>query len=263
MNLDISASDNYINSVVLSHSPNVTYDVIQIGNELNIHILSWANGHEYELKLSGSLAKGTGITGTTDIDYFISLNPSVSTCNTLQQVYTTLKNRFNGAGYSVREQNVSIGINHSGYKIDLVAGVEQSLNSADHSIWKRKPGTWTKTNIDEHISYVANSGRISDIKALKIWRKLWSLDFPSFYLELSVIEALSGKSYSRSPSQNFIDIMTYLANDFEDKVILDPSNLGNEVSEELTQVEKAKIKNEAASSLTSIYLTGNLSPVIW
>jgi hypothetical protein len=263
MNLNLQINDLYITTVVSAHTPISLQNVAQIAQELNAHIFAWANGHNYELKLSGSLAKGTGITGTTDVDFFISLNPSVGRCNTLKRVYETLRNRFNGAGYAAREQNVSIGINHLGYKIDLVAGVKQTPNGFDHSIWKRKKQTYTKTNIDQHISHVAGSGRVFDIKAIKIWRKLWGLDFPSFYLELSVIEALRGKSLSGSPSNNFIDVMNYLSGDFISRTIFDPSNQGNEVSEELTQAEKDIIKNKASIALALVTLNKNLNQVIW
>src|SRR5579872_6221824 len=104
--------DQYIKSIVTAHTPFITYDTQVKINELNQHIFAWANGHRYEIKLAGSIAKGTAITGTSDIDIFISLNPSVSTCNTLENVYNTLRNRFNGAGYTAREQNVSVGIDH-------------------------------------------------------------------------------------------------------------------------------------------------------
>lgn len=263
MDLNLITNDSYINTVVASHTPVISYDVVQIAKELNNHIYPWANGYEYELKLAGSVAKGTGITGTTDIDFFISLDHSVITLNTLEHVYETLRNRFNGAGYTTREQNVSIGIDHSNYKIDLVAGVKYESNSLDHSIWKRKAQTHTKTNVDEHIKYVINSGRVSDIKAVKIWRKLAELDFPSFYLELSVIEALRGKSLSGNPSKNFMDVMDYLANEFVDKNIYDPSNQANIVSEELTQAEREKIKAEAASTVLISTLTGNLTTALW
>ncbi|OGH94277.1 MAG: hypothetical protein A2538_01780 [Candidatus Magasanikbacteria bacterium RIFOXYD2_FULL_41_14] len=246
--------DNYIRQIVAQHTPNITYIVQNKINELLPHINVWANGHKYNLKLSGSLAKGTGITGTTDIDFFISLDPSVSTCNTLENVYNTLRNRFNGAGYVTREQNVSIGINHSGLKIDIVAGVKHHPLGFDHSIWKRKAQKWTKTNVDEHIKFVKQSGRIFDIRVIKIWRKLMGLDFPSFYLELSVIEALKGRSLlSLSPSENFVQVMNYLANDFVDKVIVDPANENNEVSEELTNIEKQAIKDAAKASLRSAW----------
>jgi hypothetical protein len=258
MDPDTNANDKYIVAIVTQHTPSIFYDVNQIQTELNNHIFAWSNGHSYDLKLSGSVAKGTCIAGATDIDFFISLNPSVSTCNTLEQVYTTLRNRFTGAGYTVREQNVSIGINHAGYKIDIVPGVKHHLLGLDHSIWKRKAQTWTKTNVDEHVRYVIGSGRIFDIKAIKIWRELRGLDFPSFYLEISVIEALKGRSLFGNPSGNFIDVMNYLSDEFIDKVIADPSNQTNTVSDELTRDEKGKIRDAALATLG-----GNWGQAIW
>lgn len=255
----MSEYDQYIRQVVTAHTPNVSYVVADKINELRPHIHAWANGHAYVLKLSGSLAKGTGITDTTDIDMFISLDPSVSTSNTLENVYNTLRNRFDGAGYAVREQNVSVGISHTGLKIDVVAGVRHHILGFDHSIWKRKAKTWTKTNVDEHITYVKNSGRIFDIKAIKVWRKLRGLDFPSFYLELSVIEALKGTGLlGSSPSQNFVKVMNYLVNEVEDRKIIDPANQSNEVSDELTVAEKLVIKAAAENTLA-----GRWDQAIW
>ncbi len=255
----MNENDPYLRQVVANHTPNVAYIVQEKINELNPHIHAWANGHTYFLKLAGSIAKGTAITGTTDIDVFISLDPSVSTCNTLENVYNTLRNRFTGAGYTTREQNVSVGINHTGLKVDVVAGVKHHILGLDHSIWKRKKQTWTKTNIDAHINHVKNSGRVFDIKLIKIWRKLHELDFPSFYLELSVIEALKGTGLiGSSPANNFIKVMNYLVNDFESKVIKDPANQNNEVSDELNLIEKQKIRNKAQETLA-----GNWNQAIW
>ncbi|MFZ2522064.1 MAG: nucleotidyltransferase [Minisyncoccia bacterium] len=255
----MNENDPYIRQIVSQHTPNVTYIVQNKINELKPHINAWANGHAYVLKLSGSHAKGTAITGTTDIDIFISLDPSVGTSNTLENVYNTLRNRFSIAGYTPREQNVSVGINHTGLKIDVVAGVKHHILGLDHSVWKRKAKTWTKTNIDAHINLVKNSGRVFDIKLIKIWRKLHDLDFPSFYLELSVIEALKGTGLlGSSPGNNFIKVMNYLVNDFEDRVIKDPSNQNNEVSDELSVEEKQKIKN-----LAQVTLNGNWDQAVW
>lgn len=242
--------DEHVRTVVKMHTPVIGNDITERIAGLNQYLFAWANGHRYEVKLSGSIAKGTAITGTTDLDLFISLDPSVSTCNTLENVYKTLRNRFQGAGYTVREQNVSLGINHSGLKIDLVPGVKHHILGFDHSLWKRKAQTWTKTNIDGHVKYVKDSGRVFDIKAVKIWRKLRGLDFPSFYLEMSVIEALRGKPllFSR-PSENFIAVMNYLATEFVDKAIKDPSNKSKDISEELTKAEKEKIRDAALLTL--------------
>lgn len=255
----MSENDNYLRQVVAQHTPNVNYIFANKVAELKPHIHAWANGHTYVLKPSGSLAKGTAITGTTDMDLFISLDPSVSTCNTLEWVYNSLSTRFREAGYAPREQNVSVGLDHTGLKVDIVAGVKHHILGSDHSIWKRKAQTWTKTNIDQHINSVKSSGRIFDIKAVKIWRKLRGLDFPSFYLELSVIEALKGKpTLFLNPTANFITVMNYLANDFTDKIIKDPANQNNEVSEELAESEKRIIKDAATETLA-----GSWSQAIW
>ena len=252
-----SDSDNYIIGVVNQHTP-VVSDVAQKIQGLFPHIYAWANGHQYEVKLSGSLAKGTGITGTTDVDLFISLDPSVSSCNTLEKVYTTLRNRLSGAGYATREQNVSLGIKHGGLKMDIVPGVKHHALGFDHSLWKRKAQTWTKTNIDEHINHISTSGRTADIRAIKIWRKLRNMDFPSFYLELSVIEALKGNSLTGSPAAHFTQVMEYLAGDFVNKTIWDPSNSANEVSDELTEAEKLAIRSAADNTLK-----GKWNEAIW
>lgn len=254
----MSDNDTYVRDVVALHTPYLAYTVQEKINELTPHIHAWANGHIYEIKTAGSLAKGTAITGTSDMDIFISLHPSVSEYNTLENVYNTLRNRFHSSGHSPREQNVSLGINHTGLKIDVVAGVKHHVLGQDHSIWKRKASTWTKTNIDAHVTHVIASGRVADIKAVKIWRKLHNLDFPSFYLELSVIEALKGKSLTGSPADHFVEVMNYLVKEFPDKVIKDPANGANEVSEELTKAEKDAIKAIATTTLA-----GNWSEAIW
>jgi hypothetical protein len=244
----MTSADEYVQKVVEAHAPRAALNPWTTINELYPHIHTWANGHEFKLKIAGSIAKGTAISGTSDIDLFISLNPSVGEYNTHEQVYSTLRDRFTIAGYSVREQNVSLGIDHGHIKLDIVAGVRHNENELDHSIWKRKKRTWTKTNIDEHIAHIHRSGRVLDIKAIKIWRKLQNLDFPSFYLELSVIEALKGRGFD-SPASNFADTMRYLANDFVGKTLTDPANTANEVSEELTDSEKQAIRKAATVTL--------------
>lgn len=249
-------SDEYIQQIVNKHSPKGTNDVQAVIFAITPYIHLWANGHLYELKPSGSYAKGTAITESTDIDIFISLNPSVATCNTHENVYKTLTACLNASGYNAREQNVSLGVKHGALNVDFVPGIQHDTGSGDHSLWKSKQKTWTKTNIDKHISYIKNSGNEFDIRAIKIWRKLRNLDFPSFYLELSVIEAL--KDFNGTPSENFVKIMNYLANDFIDKTIYDPAVPSKEISDDLTVAEKRVIKEMAITTLE-----GNWIEAIW
>lgn len=244
--------DNYLRNVVTRHTPIAITNIQQKIQGLLPHINLWANGYEYELKLSGSYAKGTAIHGTTDIDIFISLHPSVSEYNTLNFVYTTLRNKINGANILAREQNVSLGLEYNGIKIDLIPGVRHHPIGNDHSIWKRKVKTWTKTNIDTHISHIVSSERAFDIKVIKIWKKLHNVEFPSFYLELSVLEALKHRP-KNNPTDNFLAVMNYLQNDFVSARIVDPSNTNNIISEELTTTEKNTVQNIANLTLQSTW----------
>jgi hypothetical protein len=98
------------------------------------------------------------------------------------------------SSFSPRKQNVSIGILANGYSIDLVPGKRQSQWGNDHSLYKSKTQSWTQTNVSKHVSYVQNSGRVDEIRILKVWRQLHQLEFPSFFLEMATIDALS---YSR------------------------------------------------------------------
>jgi hypothetical protein len=135
---------------------------------------------------SGSFAKGTANHSGTDIDLFISLKSD--TTSTLKEIYSSLFNKVNAKGYAPKQQNVSINIRVGNYDVDLVPAKHQGGNSEDHSLYRRRADTWTQTNVVKHIAAVRNTGRISESRILKLWRTQKQLDFPSFYLELAVIE---------------------------------------------------------------------------
>ena len=100
---------------------------------------------------------------------------------------------------------MSLGINLAGNQVDLVPGKRQSQYGTDHSLFRKKANTWTKTNIQTHIKLVRDSRRTEEIRVVKLWRDQWGLDFPSIYLELTTLEALRGKPIGR-PSENVADV---------------------------------------------------------
>jgi len=144
---------------------------------------------------------------------------------------------------------VSVGITNGGFKIDWVPGKRQSQYGYDHSLYRRKSNSWTKTNIKTHVSNVAGSGRLKEIKLAKIWRQLHGLDFPSFYLELSVIDCLGGRSYS-DLNGNFWEVLRFFSDEFSNKRYLDPSNTNNIISDDLSLIEKSQVQAMAKTSIT-------------
>jgi hypothetical protein len=214
-------------------------------------LMQWANNYLAGLAPSGSFAKGTAIRSGTDIDLFLSLRSD--TPNTLEEIYTRLANAMQGAGYTPRKQNVSISVRVGAYDVDLVPAKRQGNYSDDHSLYRRKAGTWTKTNVDKHIATVRHGGRLLETRILKLWRNQNGLEFPSFYLELAVIDALR---YSQlgTLSERVRRVLEYLCDSFVNARVVDPANpTGNIISDDLTVAEKNAVKSAALTALNGTW----------
>ena len=244
----------------------------------------WAGDSLVGVYPSGSFKKGTAVRSGTDIDLFLSL--SEQTNGTLKEVYNRLFDCLTSAGYSVRRQNVSLNISvpavtagakapivaaadgtaesraliqgsrGANYSVDLVPGKRQNALSDDHSLYRRKADTWTKTNILTHARTVVGAGRADEIRILKLWRNQKGLDLPSFYLELSVIRALAAKplpglvSYNPQPTlaERVLMVFDYLVDSFATARVVDPANGNNVISDDLTAQEKARVSGAAEAA---------------
>lgn len=218
----------------------------QVAVTLMPRLRVWAGDLLVGVHPSGSFAKGTANASGTDIDLFLSLRSD--TTATLKDIYDTLFNQLQQSGYAPRQQNVSIGLRVGSFKVDLVPGKQQQANSTDHSLWRNRAQTWTKTNIGTHIAAVQCSGRQNEIRVIKLWRNQRDLDFPSFYLELSVIAALSGNTQPGF-SDRVWTALTYLSNRFENARAVDPANTNNIISDDLSESGKTAIARAASETL--------------
>jgi hypothetical protein len=249
------SADNFLNSIITKYQINEAGVKARV-ESVYLTIQRWAGSYLNEAIYSGSIAKGTAISLGTDADVFISL--SSTTPNTLSEIYNSLYTALTQDGYQARKQNVSIGVNSAGYKIDFVPGKRQSQYGYDHSLYKNKTNAWTKTNVKTHVSHVANSNRAREIKIIKVWRQLNNLDFPSFYLELAAIDFLSGKS-TTNLSGNCWDLFGFLANDFINRRYIDPANTNNVISDDLSDSEKLTIQRLAKVARSKT----NWSEIVW
>lgn len=252
-------ADQYVEYIVQKHRLPETldnYTDLNIVLPLKQIISNWAGECLCETKLSGSRAKGTAIDIATDLDLFISL--SSTTQNSLKEIFDSLYNWMVSENVTARKQNVSIGVTYRGYRVDLVPAKRQGQYGNDHSLYQRKADSWTKTNIDTHISHVRRSGRITEITALKIWRENHGIEFPSVYLESFVINSLLGRSLY-TPSANFIYLLQDICCNIQTRRIIDPANSNNVLSDELTLAEKSALVDAAQQSL----LSSDWGQIIW
>jgi len=240
----VSAED-YLRSLVQKFAVDAT-GAKAAGKKIYPILEKWSNGNLKSAEFSGSLAKGTGISISTDADIFLSL--SSNTPGTLADMYESLCKAVANAGYSVRKQDVSVGTTVNGYSIDLVPGRRQSQFGNEHSLYRNRTGSWTKTDVQTHINLVSSSGRLDEIRLLKLWRTRHNLRFPSFYLELAAIDALH---YARKGEieKNVLSTLEYMRDNIRSVRYVDPANGSNVVSDDCSVAEKTAIANQARTSL--------------
>lgn len=242
--------DEYVMSILnkyrVAHGP--TSPAEALGGRVAGPLRRWAADWLAALSYSGSYAKGTGVGGVTDADLFISLKSG--TPGTLGEIYESLYDFADRQRWQPRRQDVSIGIKNGGTAADLVPGRMQEGHTNYHSLYRRKTKGWTQTNVSLHVSTVTGSGRVDEIRAVKIWRSLRQLDWASFYLELFVIEVLKGKPRGALAS-NVMSALTAIGLSLENAIIIDPANTNNRVSDDLNTMEKKRIAGLAAASATA------------
>jgi hypothetical protein len=226
---------------------------------------TWAGGCFIATLESGSRAKGTAISLASDVDYLVSLT---SNCNEnqggLKEIYESLYRRLRSEYEKCRKQNVSIRIQVGTLEVDITPARKQPGSTNNHWIYVSKKDTRTQTNIQKHIVDISSSGRINEIKLLKIWRELHHLDFPSIYLEYLLINnVLLYKSKGIDNLQaNMIHIFHELAKDSSNPLfsrIVDPANSSNILSDLLSDAEKNLIIREAKKADSAAYW----SHVVW
>lgn len=249
MSVDLLA-EKYLRGVVASYDPTRSDKgaVLKAYGRLAPALRGWAGEYLRALQLTGSYTKGTAIRGDTDLDIFVSLRHT--TPGSLKDLYENLSATLYGHGLGVEERNVSVRTSLGGLAVDVVPGRQQSAVGDYHSLYLRRRQTWIQTNIRMHIGVVKGSPFRREIRLLKIWRQNRGLEFPSFYLELCVLEALR-KAKSLVLSQNIWTLLSFLTEQFAERRLLDPANSANVVSDELTDKEKSLIATAAASTLSA------------
>lgn len=248
-NNTIMTGDQYVASIIQKYAVN-SAAAKGTAEAIVPAIRTWAGTQLADLSYSGSFAKGTGINLSADVDLFISLKSD--TRQTLKEIYESLFYLAQQQGWSPVRQNVSIGIFRSGMKLDLVPGRIQTGFQNYHSLYRRKTDGWTQTNIKLHIDTVLKSGRQNEIRAIKIWRNLHNLNFPSFFLELMVLDALKGKS-TGNLSANVLSALRHIGGSLPTERVIDPANTNNLISDDMTQAEKNAVAEKATASAGKQY----------
>ncbi|WP_309084062.1 nucleotidyltransferase [Chelativorans sp.] len=200
---------------------------------------------------SGSFAKGTAVWTGTDLDLFISLHHN--TPEPLHTVHEKLFRWMSAEQLDPRPKNTAIGIRYAGFEIDLVPGKRQSPTTANHSLFRKKTGTWKMTDVVKHVQLVRSSGLLDEIRLFKIWRDQLRLEFPSFYLEMMLMGALPLPFLIPCLERRLTYALAYIRDNIMTLRVVDPANTNNVLSDDLTVPEKQAIRDAASDAHDSKY----------
>jgi hypothetical protein len=185
-------ADEYVASVVRKYAVEASPGcaAMRAAKEVIPAIRKWAGEYLLDVQFSGSYAKGTAVSLGTDVDLFISLGDEAGGMDTtMKEIYWGLFQFCADRGLKPRAQNVSIRVMAGGVKVDLVPGRKQK-GSDDHSLYKRKKDSWVQTNVGRHVKFVTEARCGDEIRAMKVWRERYHVEWPSFYLELVTVGAV-------------------------------------------------------------------------
>jgi hypothetical protein len=205
----------------------------------------WGKQYLQGITLSGAYAKNTAISLSSHVDVLVALSsiPGME----MKKVFWSLFSYLTDHDLAPRTRNVSIQIRSKGLTVDVIPACRNGSKSGS-LLFNKKTGCEVSTDLAQHVHLVANSGRQQEICALKIWRERGALDFPSLYLELTVLHALERERFGQL-ADNVLAVLRYLAGRFEQAVVHDPANEDNILSNDISVGTKREIAKAARNAL--------------
>jgi hypothetical protein len=216
-------------------------------------VKQWGKQYLQGITLSGAYAQGTAVSLASHVDLLISLSavPGLG----MKSVFWSLFEFLTDRELLPRTRNVTIQVQSEGLGVDLIP---ECRGKVGNLLFNKKTGTAVETDVGRHVHLVSSSGRQQEICALKIWRERMGLDFPSLYLELTVLHALDGERFGQV-ADNVLTVLRYIAAKFEHVVVRDPANEENVVSNDLKPEEKQAIAKAARGALYD----ENWKKIVW
>jgi hypothetical protein len=205
----------------------------------------WGKEYLLGITLSGAYAKNTAISLSSHVDILIALNPVPNM--EMKGIYWGLVEYLTEHDLRPHTRNVSIQLQSKGLNVDLIPACRDRETSGN-LLFNKRTGAAVHTDVAQHVHLVANSGRQQEICALKIWRERSGLDFPSLYLELTVLHALAEERFGQL-ADNVLAVLRYISTRFEQAVVRDPANSDNIVSNDLSATDKKTVAKAARAAL--------------
>lgn len=198
---------------------------------------------------AGSYGKRTMIRASFDLDIVIYF-PSTER-SSLRDIYNSVHITLLKAGYRVNPKTVSLQLPYEGgFHIDVVPGRAQNNNYRYATLYKNGEDSTMQTSLKVHIETIRDSGTRPIIKLLKLWKICHSLDWKTFALEQTVIQALKGQHKS-DYAVCLTKVFEFIRDNILNIRIVDPANSNNII--EVPNYMRLLLRQKAVNSLNANY----------
>ena len=202
----------------------------------------FCGAHLLEIYPTGAFEKGTANASGIAIDFLASFSPTSPT--PIHELYEALFDGLQSEGLEPVRRDVSVALMLEGVAVDIIPGRREAMSGDVHELWLTRRGQSVKTNLTQHVLNTIVAGRRDEIRVLKVWRDQLGIDFPSFYLELSVAAALRRRD-ADTLAENVWNVLGYLESLFPARPALDPVNANNIVSDQLGPPGREAVRRAA------------------
>ena len=210
------------------------------------------------IRYGGAKVKGTLIREAYDLDITCYFACDDEACgSSLADIYNNIFKVLE-KGYAVIRKRSALRLHSKqafDFHIDVVPGRFIDANKGDCYLHQETGDKERlKTNLDVHINYVRDSGRIDAIRVLKLWKNRKNLSVKQFVFELLIIKLLKGSKKSLPDQVKYVWATLRDAEDVP--TIEDPANPeGNDLSGILKEEWKPLV-SEAAATLSLLEAKG-------
>jgi hypothetical protein len=218
-------------------------------------------GAGLELRIGGSLEKGTLVKAAYDLDLLATFHEGETIAgDTLKEIYenvaAALRSIFEVTDLSrtaIRLAASSGGNRPVPLKVEVIPGRFSHGKSGESRMYQTQGEKGhLKTDIDAQIRHVVRSGRQDALRIMKLVRLSYGLRIKQFVLDLLVIESLKGKAYGTLDAE-VRDFMRVVVTSTSPPSVEDAGNpYGNDLSPLLNETVWRELQGVCRSILNQV-----------
>ncbi|GAB2798276.1 hypothetical protein GCM10027275_49810 [Rhabdobacter roseus] len=200
---------------------------------------------------TGSVAKRTAVNSVSDYDVAFVVKPGSGTMEQLHELFfDTLREKFEGPGCTVRQQNYTVGVlvdrpDGTLLRVDVMPtrGRDNYAETGDLTIWSQRNRKHQKTNVGKHNQLPVGQPQVRDaIRLLKTYKLANNLNLPTALINQIVPMALKKRGGQSSRAANLRFCMEYLADKLSNQTVQDVANGNNNLMASLSERSKYRLR---------------------